>query len=42
MHPVQFYKSIADDTRLASLLLIQREGEICVCGINHRTGTEPT
>jgi ArsR family transcriptional regulator len=31
MHPVQFYKSIADDTRLASLLLIQREGEICVC-----------
>ncbi|CAH0992134.1 Arsenic resistance transcriptional regulator ArsR1 [Sinobacterium norvegicum] len=31
MNPVQFYKLLADDTRLASLLLIQREGEICVC-----------
>jgi len=31
MSPVQFYKCLADDTRLQSLLLIQREGELCVC-----------
>ena len=29
--PVQFYKCLADDIRLQSLLLILREGELCVC-----------
>ncbi len=29
--PLQFYKDLADETRLKSLLLIQREGELCVC-----------
>ncbi len=29
--PVQFYKNLADDTRLKVLLLIQRETELCVC-----------
>lgn len=29
--PLEFYKSLADDTRLKSLLLIQREQELCVC-----------
>lgn len=29
--PLQFYKCLADDTRLKSLLLIQREKELCVC-----------
>lgn len=31
MSPVQFYKCLADETRLRSLLLIAREGELCVC-----------
>ena len=28
---IQFYKCLADEIRLKSLLLIQREGELCVC-----------
>jgi ArsR family transcriptional regulator len=31
MNPVQFYKCLSDDTRLRCLLLIQQEGELCVC-----------
>jgi len=31
MSPVQFYKCLADETRLRSMLLIQQEGELCVC-----------
>lgn len=31
MDPVQFYKCLADDTRLRCLLLITQEGELCVC-----------
>lgn len=31
MDPVQFYKCLADDTRLRCLLLIQHEQELCVC-----------
>ena len=31
MNPLDFYKCLADDTRLRSLLLIAREGELCVC-----------
>jgi ArsR family transcriptional regulator len=29
--PVVFYKCLADDTRLKSLLLVLAEGELCVC-----------
>jgi len=29
--PLQFYKGLADETRLKSLLLIHMEGELCVC-----------
>ena len=29
--PLQFYKCLADDTRLRCLLLIQLEQELCVC-----------
>ena len=29
--PVEFYKALADETRLLSLLLITRAGELCVC-----------
>ncbi|GAA5314865.1 MAG: metalloregulator ArsR/SmtB family transcription factor [Candidatus Pelagadaptatus aseana] len=31
MDPVQFFKCLADETRLRSLLLIEREQELCVC-----------
>ena len=31
MNPVQFFKCLADETRLRSLMLIAREGELCVC-----------
>lgn len=29
--PLHFYKALADDTRLKSLLLITRQQELCVC-----------
>lgn len=29
--PVDFYRSLSDSTRLICLLLIQQEGELCVC-----------
>lgn len=29
--PVQFFKCLSDETRLGLTLLIQREGELCVC-----------
>lgn len=31
MSPVEFFKLLADETRLFSLLLIAQEGELCVC-----------
>jgi ArsR family transcriptional regulator, arsenate/arsenite/antimonite-responsive transcriptional repressor len=31
LDPLVFYKALADETRLKSLLLIQLEGELCVC-----------
>lgn len=31
MEPVQFYKCLADDTRLRCLMLLTDEGELCVC-----------
>ncbi|MYM62629.1 metalloregulator ArsR/SmtB family transcription factor [Pseudomaricurvus sp. HS19] len=31
MNPTAFFKSLADETRLQSLLLILHEGELCVC-----------
>ena len=31
MDPIVFYKCLADETRLRSLLLIQQETELCVC-----------
>ncbi len=31
MDPIAFFKALADETRLQSLLLIQQEGELCVC-----------
>ena len=31
LNPVQFYKCLSDETRLRCLLLIEQEGELCVC-----------
>ncbi|MCP5128061.1 MAG: metalloregulator ArsR/SmtB family transcription factor [Pseudomonadales bacterium] len=31
MNPVQFYKCLADETRLRCLMLIEHEQELCVC-----------
>lgn len=31
MDPTQFFKCLADETRLRCLLLIERESELCVC-----------
>ncbi|ABC27415.1 predicted transcriptional regulator [Hahella chejuensis KCTC 2396] len=31
MDPLQLFKCLSDETRLRSLLLIQQEGELCVC-----------
>lgn len=31
MTPTEFYKNLADDIRLKSILLIAKEGELCVC-----------
>ena len=31
LQPLAFYKALADETRLLSLLLIEQEGELCVC-----------
>ena len=36
MQPVAFFKALADETRLKCLLLIQREGELCVCELMAR------
>jgi ArsR family transcriptional regulator len=31
INPLQFYKCLADETRLKALLLIHQENELCVC-----------
>ncbi len=31
MDPLQFFKCLADDTRLKILLMLHHEGELCVC-----------
>ncbi|NVK54680.1 MAG: metalloregulator ArsR/SmtB family transcription factor [Alteromonadaceae bacterium] len=33
MNPCQFFKCLADETRLQSVLLMALEGEICVCDL---------
>ena len=34
----QFFHLLSDDTRLRSLLLMQQEGELCVCELVHAIG----
>ena len=38
MNPVNLYKCLADETRLLSLLLIDKEGELCVCELTDALG----
>ncbi len=38
LHPVDFFKLLADETRLCSLLLIAQEGELCVCELMSALG----
>lgn len=38
MQPLDFFKSLADETRLLSLLLIQHSGELCVCELTEALG----
>ncbi|PAU77944.1 metalloregulator ArsR/SmtB family transcription factor [Halomonas salipaludis] len=35
MQPLRLFKCLADDTRLMLMLLIQQEGELCVCEMTH-------
>ncbi|APX93842.1 transcriptional regulator [Halomonas sp. 1513] len=35
MQPLRLFKCLADDTRLMLILLIQQEGELCVCEMTH-------
>lgn len=35
LEPVPLFKCLADDTRLMLVLLIHREGELCVCEMTH-------
>ncbi|MDO6746603.1 metalloregulator ArsR/SmtB family transcription factor [Gilvimarinus sp. 1_MG-2023] len=37
MNPVDFYKCLAEPTRLQCLLLIERLGELCVCELTTAT-----
>lgn len=38
MSPVQFYKCLAEETRLKSLLLISLKDELCVCDLQSALG----
>ncbi len=35
MTEIEFYKQLADETRLRCLMLILAEGELCVCELTH-------
>lgn len=34
----QLFRALSDPTRLRCLVLMQREGELCVCELTHATG----
>ena len=36
--PVELHKLLADETRLRLLVLLAREGELCVCELTHALG----
>lgn len=35
LHPLSFFKCLSDETRLRCMLLLHREGELCVCELTH-------
>jgi ArsR family transcriptional regulator, arsenate/arsenite/antimonite-responsive transcriptional repressor len=35
MTPVQFFKCLSDETRLRCMMLLHREGKLCVCELTH-------
>lgn len=38
VNAINFLKQLADETRLRCLVLIERQGEICVCELTHALG----
>jgi ArsR family transcriptional regulator len=38
MNPIDLYKALGDEIRLTSLLLIEQEGELCVCELVEALG----
>ncbi len=38
MIPTEFFAALANDTRLRLLMLLLREGELCVCELTHAIG----
>lgn len=38
MNPLILYKALAEETRLKSLLLMQSQGELCVCDLMQALG----
>lgn len=35
MGPVQVFKALSDETRLRCMMLLHREGKLCVCELTH-------
>ncbi len=43
MKPDQFFAALANETRLRLLVLLQQEGELCVCELTHAvSAAQPT
>jgi ArsR family transcriptional regulator len=38
IEPESFFRTLADPTRLRCLILLQEEGELCVCELTHALG----
>lgn len=38
LEPTLFFKCLGDETRLSLVLLLHREGELCVCEMTHALG----
>ena len=38
IQPIQFFQLLSDETRLRCLMLMQQQGELCVCELTHALG----
>lgn len=38
LHPAIFFKCLSDETRLRCMLLLHKEGELCVCELTYALG----